>query len=180
MNATELATKKRMMFIKGEDFNFLTYNVLIVLDAFKCHSESVTFEGHQKLSYLIDLVSSPGLAQIIDRYHRLGSRLNKRDIHSLSVAYANGASRKHFVARVIHSLATRGLISVRQGKQSVGLDLWLNLESIPATFLSSELYTPERDNIVLLRKCSSRLRTLTFDTFIEKFFGEQGVRLWHT
>jgi hypothetical protein len=175
-----LAAKKRIMFIKGEDFNFLAYNILIILDALRCHSENRPLKDHNKLAYLIDLISSPTLATIIERRERLGSKLSARDLHSLSTAYTNGAARKHFVARVLNSLKTKGLLGFRTGEHDLDLDVWLNADRLPSGFLSSDLYAPERTNIDLLKLVSKFLRTITFSTFISRFYGEQGVRLWHS
>lgn len=175
-----LAAKKRIMFIKGEDFNFLAYNILIVLDALKCYSADNSLRDYDKLAYLVDLISSPTLATIIERRARLGSTLSKRDIHSLSIAYTNGAARKHFVARVLNSLKTREFLDIKRGEHELDVNVWLNSERLPNGFLVSDLYAPERANIELLKSVSKFLRTIKFQTFLLRFYGDQGVRLWHS
>lgn len=175
-----LAAKKRIMFIMGEDFNFLTYNILITLDALQCNVEKKAFIDHRKLAYLVDLVSSPILASILERFAKLGTKLNKKDVHALSVAYTNGASRKHFVTRIINSLCTRGMLRIARGSHDLDLKLWLNPDAIPASFLTSELYILERENLTRLKAVSKQIRILTFPTFLDKFFQDQGVRTWHS
>lgn len=175
-----LAAKKRIMFIKGEDFNYLTYNILILLDSLRCHDQQKAFKDHHKIAYLIDLVSSPVLASILSRKGRLQTRLSMRDQHILATAYSNGASRQHFVARTINSLVTRGLVSVSQGQHQLDLDVWVNARELPSTFLSSELYDQERVNIELLKTISTQLRILNLKTFLTRFYGEQGVQVWHS
>ena len=48
------SAKKRIMFIKGEDFNFLAYNILITLDSLKCHTAERAFVDHHKLRSYLD------------------------------------------------------------------------------------------------------------------------------
>ena len=175
-----LAAKKRIMFIKGDDFNYLTYNILITLDALKCHSHERAFKDHHKLGFLIDLVSSPSLASMLTRKIRVHGSLSRRDLHSLSTAYSNGASRQHFVARIVSSLTARRLIAVEKGEHDLDLNVWLNLTTIPPTFLASGLYKAERDNLKRLTLISKVLRTLTCRTFLERYYADHGVLVWHS
>lgn len=174
------AVKKRIMFIQGEDFNYLAYHVLVILDGLKCNSPNKPLKDHRKLAFVIDLVSSPTLAPMLARRARLDSRLSVRDLHSLATAYANGASRKHLVTRVVSSLVNRGLLAVKKADRDLELNVWLNREKIPQTFLTSDLYQNERDNLRLLRGISSHLRALTLETFLKKLFDDNGVQTWRS
>ncbi|MDB5345775.1 MAG: hypothetical protein JWP89_4152 [Schlesneria sp.] len=177
--STELA-KKRIMFIKSEDFNFIAYNILVVLDVLKCDSSVRPFKDHRKLSFLVDFASSPVLAPMLERQLRLKSDLSRRDVHTLAVAYASGASRKHFVARIVNSLITKGFVEVRKGEHDLDLDVWIKREKVPETFISSDLYLLERENIKKVAAISSHIRTLTFPTFLDRFFERHGVTVWHS
>jgi hypothetical protein len=174
------AAKKRIMFIKGEDFNFLAYHVLIVLDAFRCNSKERLFKDHRKLAFLPDLISSTSLTAILLRRKRLQSSLSARDAHLLATAYANGASRRHLVARVISALAQRGLLSIEKAEDGVAHDLWLNRDQVPKSFLDSDVYLVERENIEHLLQISNRIRTVSLETFLDRFFGDHGVHTWHS
>jgi hypothetical protein len=57
MNRDKQTAKKRMMFIQTEDYNFLTYNLLIFLDEMKCHNENSKFQDFRNIAYLIDFIS---------------------------------------------------------------------------------------------------------------------------
>jgi len=63
MKKTKEFAKKRMMFIQGEDYNFLAYTLLIFLNEMGCHSEKTKFKDFRKIAYLIDFISgSPNLS----------------------------------------------------------------------------------------------------------------------
>lgn len=172
--------RKRIMFIKGEDFNYISYNILIILDSLKCSSRDHAFRDHRKLSFLVDFASSATLASMLERQSRLQSSLSRRDLHSLAVAYSNGASRKHFVARIVNSLITKGFVGVSKGENELYLDMWVKQENVPASFFKSDLYLTERDNMKKIAKVSRHIRTLTFPTFLERFFECHGVTVWHS
>ncbi len=79
-----IAAKKRIMFIHGEDFNYLAYHVIVLLDTLKCDSASRPFKDHRKLAFLMDLVSSLHLAPMLVRRARLDSRLSTRDTRAIA------------------------------------------------------------------------------------------------
>lgn len=172
------AAKKRIMFVAGEDFNFLTYNVLIILDALGCNSQQKMFHDHRKLPYLISLASSPTAQQILLRRKRLNSSLGKRDLHTIASIYTQGVSRRHLVERVIYVLSRRGLVTARVGTESGSLDVCENNERIPEDFQESEFFELERANLNALRRIAPKLRSLKLGTFLQRYFTDQGVQTW--
>ena len=52
------SAKKRMMFIQREDYNFLTYNFLILLNELNCVSEDKRFNDFRKIAYLVEFISN--------------------------------------------------------------------------------------------------------------------------
>ena len=50
--------KKRLMFIQKEDYNYLCYNLILLLDNLECNSEDQKFKDFRKVAYLIDFISS--------------------------------------------------------------------------------------------------------------------------
>ena len=50
--------RRRMMFVAGEDFYFLAYTTLLILDNLKCTTSSNSFSDLRKVAYLADLLGS--------------------------------------------------------------------------------------------------------------------------
>lgn len=173
-------SRRRLMFIGGEDFNFLTYNMLVVLDELKCRSESIPFFDHRKLAFLIDFVSSPNVAEILGRRSNNQAPLSKQDVHTLTTAYAKGVTRQPLVARVTHALQKRNLLVTEVDQEHSISRLWLNKPEINPAFFKGELFALERTNFRSIRPLCSRLRTVKFETFIDRFFGDLGVLTWHS
>lgn len=178
--STKLETRRRLMFIGGEDFNFLAYNILVILAELKCFSEQKAFRDHRKLAFLIDLVSTPKNAEILNRRYQSQSTLNKHDLHSLTSSYSKGVSRQPLTARVVHALIKRGLLSTAIDQSRNTSLIWLNRETVSKEFLSSDLFSLERYGLERLIPLCTRLRTVKFETFIERYFSDHGVRTWHS
>ena len=172
------AAKRRIMFIAGEDFNFLTYNILIILHSLDATSSENSFVDHRKLAFLVNLVSSPMAYRILLRRKRLHARLGTRDIHTLSTAYAQGIARRHLVERVLYVLTRRGLLQATQANADGPLRFHLDLEAVPSGFLTSDVYALERETVSELKRLAPTLRKQRFETFLERFFSDHGVQTW--
>lgn len=175
-----LLAKKRMMFIKGEDYNFLSYNIIVLLESLACNEEKRSFTDHRKLSFLVDFVSQPSLASIVARRNRLSSALSRRDLKSLHAAYADGESRKHFVERVLYSLNANKKITLSKVEGAHYANLWINSTAVPEEFRRSELFALERDNIARIREISPQIRTCGLSALLANFFEKQGVQVWRS
>lgn len=175
-----LLAKKRMMFIKGEDYNFLAYNILLLIYELGCSLPSKPFKDHRKLSFLIDFISQPELASIVARGQRLGGQLSKRDTKSLASAYADGESRKHFIERVLYSLASNGKIRLTKEENLQCASVSLIKGTIPDSFFADDVFDVERENIARIRSISPQIRTCGLGAFLERFFRNQGVQVWHS
>ena len=53
MVATKENAKKRLMYIQKEDYNYLAYNILLVLNEFNAYSESSSFKDFINLNKFI-------------------------------------------------------------------------------------------------------------------------------
>jgi hypothetical protein len=128
----------------------------------------------------MDFISSPQLVSMLLRRKQLDSKLSARDIQSLTGAYTAGFSRKHLISRVINALVAHGLIGIDRSEVNGTLTLWLTGDCSLKAFLKNELYQLERANIGRLLQISRLLRTLTFETFLQKYFIDNGVKAWHS
>jgi hypothetical protein len=57
MVATKENVKKRLMYIQKEDYNYLAYNILLVLNEFNAYSESSSFKDFRKVAYLVHFIN---------------------------------------------------------------------------------------------------------------------------
>lgn len=171
--------KKRIMFAKGDDFYFITYNVLLLLSELGCDSAQRVFKDYRKFSFLVDFVSDPQLTEIVAESRDAGVTPSRGDRHELSLAYSRGTSRQHLVMRLICTLETKSLIGIERGTQKEGFDVFLHKEQLPDGFLNDALYESERENIRTLRGLFPQLRMMKLKTMLQQLFESNGVEVWH-
>lgn len=175
-NNALLEAKKRLMFVKGDDFYYLAYNTLILLHELGCSSKPL--KDHRKLAYVLDFVADPRLISILCRSRELMKRPNPRDRHELVRAYSDGAARVHLIARLVHAMEVRGLIQTERQSDTPAANLLLNSAAVPAAFFESDLYDQEKQNVIALQRIVPLLRTTTLQAMLRHLFTESGVHVW--
>jgi hypothetical protein len=165
MKQAKSEAKKRIMFIQKEDYNFLTYNLLLVLYVLKCESQESMFKDFRKIAYLIEIISTQ---RQIDSY----------TTNELSIIYTRAQLKKKLISHLLIVLKNRKFIGVALNKPQRSFDLWLITENIPTEFLSNSLFSIETENIQQIRRNNSYLRTMTIKNFVDNLFTKKGVVTW--
>ena len=104
-----------MMFIMGEDYNFLAYNIFIILNGLGCISGKSFLKDHRKLSFLIDFVSDSKLLDVLDKQIRNDkASLNEYDKDVLNQSFTNSVLRMKTINQLIYTLNNEELIDVEE------------------------------------------------------------------
>lgn len=159
------AAKKRLMFIQKEDYNFLAYNTIILLNALDCTSEAKRFKDFRKIAYLIDFMNEGGDPKQFDQ-------------SILSKIYARAQIKKKLLHHLVIILKNRRIIDVSVNATTKTIDLWLNADILPENFLQAELFTRENANVTELRSVLGTIRSLTIKTLADKIFKQNNVLTW--
>lgn len=159
------AARKRIMFIQKEDYNFLTYNLLILLYTLKCTSSQKRFKDFRKVAYLIEFINSGG---DISQYSR----------DDLANIYSKAQLKKQLISHLLVVLRNHNFIEVSINSVSKSFDIWLNLEKIPNEFLDKKLFRKEIENINVLKKHASFLSIITVKTLVDKIFTSNNILTW--
>ncbi|GJH17473.1 hypothetical protein CBA19CS22_13045 [Caballeronia novacaledonica] len=169
------AAKRRLNFISGEDFYFLTYELLLIIDVMTTVNGS--FKDHRKLSYLVQLAGNENVVRILERYD---DRLiaNAEDREQLFTTFANGELNKREIFKLVLALERRGFLKVQRASIPEVVDVQLNRSALPARFLDNDVFEADRSRILRLKRLIPRLSTLTIETFLEKVYGSRGVNVW--
>lgn len=160
------AAKKRLMFIQKEDYNFLAYNTIILLDELGCTSESKKFRDFRKIAYLIDFINEGGNPKNFDQ-------------QQLAKIYSRAQIKKKLLHHLLIVLKNKKIISVSANATSTTIDLWLNKDMIPLDFLDFTFFKNEIANIIELKTAlGGALKTLTIKTLADKIFTQNNVLTW--
>ena len=152
--------KKRIMFNIKDDPCFLAYNILIILDYFKCYSSKNSFNDYRKLPYLIDFTSSKSLMNILYKDVELGSK----EKILLKDSYLNSSAIQNRVFLVLQSLKRNNTINFSLSTDKLQESkIFIQEENIK---LDKLIFVDEYENIDLINKHTqiNRLKTLKLST----------------
>lgn len=161
------------MYIQSEDFYFLTYNTIILLNTMNCIEGDKYLKDYRKISFLVDFISNPYYVAFLR-----GGVLNESDKRELTRLYSNGILRQKEINKLFYTLDSRGIIHLTRKTNSDILDVTLNKSQVPAEFFDGELFEMEIQNSLLIKNHISRLAAITLDTLKQKLFTDKGVKVW--
>lgn len=167
--------KKNIMYLSGEDFYLFCYAILIVLDALGC-CDGKFFKDYRKLGFLIEFLKDGDLNAIISKTSEKG--LNPIDKDYLFHSYSSGMGRRSEVLKLLFMLEKKNLVVLEKGSLQSLVNVSLNRECIPESFLSKEIFSKEYSNVESFKKIVKRLSSLKLETMLEKIYDSRGVTTW--
>ena len=157
--------KKRMMFIQKEDYNFLTYNMLILLDTLNCTSPEKPFRDFRKIAYLIDFINN-------------GANLNNYSKAELASIYSKAQLKKQLISHLLIILKNKRIIGISINTTHSSFDIWINKKNIPKDFFDKEQFKAEIENIEILKNYAHSLKTVTVKNLVDRMFSSNNVITW--
>ncbi|MFH0709380.1 MAG: hypothetical protein V2A75_04150 [Pseudomonadota bacterium] len=165
MSKDKQLAKKRMMFIQKEDYNFLTYNFLLLLNELDCNSETNRFHDFRRIAYLIEFISN---MTDIEDYQTI----------ELSNIYLRAQLKKKLLSHLIITLKNKGYLDASLNTVHRTLDIWIYKEKIPNDFFDIEYFKKEIKNIKKIKKFASIQKQQKLKTMVDKLFTDRGVLTW--
>ena len=167
--------KRPLFFISGEDFYFLAYSILLVLELLGGSARRI--KDHRKIAYLVQFLGDTRLVDILERTQST-KIVNAVDRELLFSRYTTAELHKREVFKIIFSLERKGFLQMLRTQNLEVLDISLVAEKIPKDFLNDASFHEERDNAAKLKRLVPRLSMLTFDSLLERLYTDRGVRVW--
>lgn len=170
--------KKRIMFISNEDFYFIAYSILIILDGLNCIEGSKVFKDFRKLSYLISLIKN---SELKTYWNKLDARtrgraapLSKAEREALLDSYYWSISKEAVIKRILFILEEKQMVKLTITKTK-RLDVsMLSHMSIEKMF-SHDVFDYEKSNLKAMIRSVKRINILSVDGFVEKIYSPYGV-----
>ncbi|MCA0429048.1 MAG: hypothetical protein LCH32_00935 [Bacteroidetes bacterium] len=173
MNNTSQNIKKRLMFVKGDDFYFLTYNIIAALTILGCVDEK-KFKDYRKLAFLVDFVSDHHLISIVKR-NRDHANLSMLDRELLTRSYSTGLLRQNQIIRLLFILESRGIVNLEKNRNGL-IDVALKEDK--KDVFDKSLFVTEYQNMTLLKSNVSRLSSLNLETMLNRLYDNYGIKRW--
>ncbi|ESQ97746.1 hypothetical protein F753_19385 [Stutzerimonas chloritidismutans AW-1] len=168
------AVKKRIMFASVDDFYFLTYAILIALDALGCRKDRY-LKDYRKLGFLIEFTTDERLLSILE--YPTQKALNRVDREHLFKSYTSGLGRRSEVLKILFRLEKSGLVILRKGDAHSLVDVSLSSD-VPDGFFDKAIFTQEYSNASRLSVAVKQLTRLTLSTALSKIYQVRGIKMW--
>jgi len=165
MIATKENAKKRLMYIQKEDYNFLTYTLLLVLMELDAKSENSRFKDFRKIAYLVHFIN-------------LNPNFNSYDQNELAKIYSKAQLKKQLMSHLLIILKNRGFIGMSINHVHQSFDLWINEENIPKDFFDIKIFEEEIKNIQVLKSKIGRLKGITVKKMVDTVFTKNNIITW--
>lgn len=169
------ASSRRLNFISGEDFYFLAYSILLVLQFLGGPTQRV--KDHRKLAYLVQFIADDRLLSILER-SRDRPVVNPVDKEFLFHSFTRAELQKREVFKILFSLERRRLVALERTEVAELLDVTLNQKELPKDFFESGHFERERRNALQLKGLIPRLSALNHETLIARLYTQRGVNVW--
>lgn len=167
--------KKRMMFIKSEDYNFLTYNIFIILNGLDCIEGKSSLKDHRKISFLIDFVSNGKLIDIVEKQLKNpNSKINEVDKALLSQSFTDSLLRIRTINQLVFTLTNENFLKITD-KKLEKLSICLNKKIVQKEFFKGDIFKIERDNIKRLKSLVKRISILDMSNMLQTLYYNNGI-----
>ena len=157
--------RKRIMFIQKEDYNYLIYNLLLVLNYLECTEESKAFKDFRRIAYILDFLGST-------------KSMNEYTQEELGNIYIKAQLKKKLLSHVLIILKNKGYIEISPNSRNSIFDIWINKHNIPNNFWNDELFKIELCRLNEIKKILTRFRVGTIKTLAERMFKNKNVIIW--
>ncbi len=177
MENTSNSVKKRLMFVKGEDFYFLTYNIILILIYFGCNGKPRKFKDYRKLGILIELISHRDIITILHKYQ--GSKIqNMQDRQKVARVYSSALIKTKLLPRLLFALEKKGIVELEKDSTRKTISLWFTDKVQNENFYSESLFKSEQQNLESLSTVVKRVSSIKYDTFVKTLFKSSGITKW--
>ncbi|MCR1769126.1 hypothetical protein [Burkholderia glumae] len=168
-------SKRPLFFISGEDFYFVAYSILLVLEFLGGSARRV--KDHRKIAYLIQFLGDSRLIDLLERTRGVGVA-NSVDRELLFSSYASAELHKREVFKIIFSMERRGFLRMQRTENLEVLDITLIDDGIPQGFFENDSFSEERASAEKLKRLVPRLSLLTFESLLDRLYKDRGIRVW--
>lgn len=166
---------KRISFVSGEDFYFLTYLIIICLKEFS--NKKLIFKDHRKLTYLMQIISSSTAVKILIENHN-EENLKPFDKEFLFDIYVKASLHQREVYKIVRSLEKNGVISVIDTDRVDCYNIQVMDKMWLTSFFDTNIFENELNNSAILKSYFKSINSLGLDGLIGKVFIKYGLNLW--
>lgn len=169
---------RRVMYLSGDDFYLMTYLILVSLNyLIGPNSKSKKFKDHRKLIVIVQLLSDSRYIDVLTRYSDK-KITNSYDKDFIFKSFSESELHKREANKLLQVMEIKGYISLEETNKTGVYDVIYKHENVPGSFIDSDIFSTDYESIQILKSNIRSLNTITFETFIERVYRDNGVNAW--
>lgn len=168
--------KKRMMYVYEEDFNYLTYKILLILKVLNCSEKQLV--DYRKLAYIIEFEKSEESMILFRRSVNKQNKLDAIDKEKLLNLYFKGKIAEKNIRKLLFAIEKKGIINLNKNNKYGSVDVSLNSSKIINEIVDNESFIEDREKVSAIKKEMPNIKGIKFSTFFNKVFGNDEVSKW--
>ncbi|MNI16860.1 hypothetical protein D3C73_702090 [compost metagenome] len=170
--------KRRVSFISGEDFYYITYLSLLTIYQLAPRGSGV-FKDHRKISFIAQIISKNTIINTLMRYKNT-EIVNVDDKDFIFSCFNKGFLHQRDTLKILRSLEKKGVISLMRTAQPEVFDVFIDIKKNKAFFESLfpvNLFDNEINNLFKFKELNPTVNRTGLDRFIGMVFKNCGVEL---
>jgi len=168
--------KRRLVYNKSEDLNFIAYNVLLLLHHLNCTNSQRKFNDYRKLVFLISIISDDKKTSILTDYYKEGIIANKNIRTVINRLYYDSIEHLTLIRYLLVILEKKGVVKLVMESNKTNVFIENSRDFL--IFFEDERFIKEKRRIEKIQQKIPRIRSINYMTFIENFFKRNGVAIW--
>lgn len=129
---------RKLSHLSGEDYYYMTYLLILCLNEFSS-KKSRLFNDHRKLSFLIHIVSSSSIVNIINEGNDT-KPINSRDKDLLYTSYTKGTVHAQDIYKILLTFEIKGFVEVLKTESPDILNVKILDKKIPKDFFDKNVF----------------------------------------
>lgn len=168
--------KKRMMFSIDEDYYFISIKILIILSVLKCYTTKLV--DYRKLALIIEFIKNKENFELFKKLFLGDKKETIQQNKQILNIYFNASLNELLIKKIIFFLERKNLLELEKNNKFKSLDIKFIKNRQLEHFLSEEIFNEDKEQIIYIKNNLDRLKSIKYDTFIEKIFGSGEVSKW--
>ena len=169
-------SKKRMMFNIDDDYYYITIKIIIILIRLDCFKNK--FSDYRKLAYIILFLKSNESIKLFNKSLEDYNKLSIFEREQLGGIYYKGCIYQPIIKRVLFFLEKKDIITLEKNIKLTCIDVKITKNKDIKNTFSSGKFDYDIEKVDILYKQFNRIRSVKYDTFIQRVFGDSEVSKW--
>lgn len=168
--------RRKIFFSDIYDYNYLTYNLLVVLNALDCCSESKAFNDHRVLGLIFELMNRMSITDVFIEKQNQGIQYNNKESIEVIDLYIRSKMVTKQLTKLLIALEKKGIVSLKNNLSY--FSVWHNQSEDLVHFITDSVFREDFESFYKISKAISYTRKRKYETVVNQVMDKMGVTSW--